>query len=74
MLKGVWLSSACLLLPWSEGAVGAKGQGDNPAPAARRGPGARFPASPAVIDANCCGAEAPFHGGAGGSLCCARDH
>lgn len=29
---------------------------------------------PAVIDANCYGAKAPFHRGAGGSLCCAWDH
>lgn len=70
----MWLSSGCLLLPSSEGALGAKGQGDNPAPAAHRGPGVRFPASPDVIDANCYGAKAAFHGGAGGSLCCAWDH
>lgn len=74
MLKGMQLSSDCLLLPSSEGALGAKGQGDNPAPAAHRGTGAQFPTSPAVIDANCYGAKAPFHGGAGGSLCCAWDH
>jgi len=54
----------------SEGALGGRGQGDNPAPAAHRGVGARFPASPTIIDANCYGAGATFHGGAGGSLCC----
>lgn len=74
MLKGVQLSSDCLLPPSSEEALRAKGQGDNPAPAAHRGPGAQLPTSPAVIDANCYGAKAPFHGGAGGSLCCTWDH
>jgi len=68
------LSSDCLLLPSSGGTLGAKGQGDNPAPAAQRGPGAQFPTSPAVIDANCYGAKASFHGGAGGTLCCSWDH
>lgn len=74
MLKGRRLPSDCLLLPSSEGALGVKGQADNPAPASHRGLGVQFQTSPAVIDANCYGAKAPFHRGAGGSLCCAWDH
>lgn len=68
------LLSDCLLILSSEGVQGVRGQGDNPAPAAHRGLGAQLLASRAVIDANCYRASVPFHGGAGGSFFCTRDH